>query len=75
MAYEEDLDVDDMDDEMRRAIEESKKSAPKKKKTKKNNDPDQQLVESITQQFGGYFNQTQVKDYLMNNQNDVDKAI
>jgi hypothetical protein len=40
MAYEEDLDVDDVDDEMRKAIEESKKSA-KKKKTKKNNEPDQ----------------------------------
>ena len=38
MAYEEDLDVDDMDEEMRKAIEESKKSA--KKKNKKKNEPE-----------------------------------
>jgi hypothetical protein len=58
---------------MKKAIEESKKA--NKKKKKKSNEPDPVLVEGITEQFGGYFNQIQVRDYLMNNQNDIDKAI
>lgn len=51
MGYEEDLDEDE---EMKQAIQESKKASKKKKKK---NEPDQVLVESITEQFGGYFNQ------------------
>ena len=50
-GYEEDLE----DDDLNKALEESKKASKKKKK--KNNEPDSVLVESITEQFGGYFNQ------------------
>jgi len=68
LGYEEDLE----DEEMKQAIEASKKS---NKKKKKKNEPDQVLVDSIEEQFGGYFNKIQVRDYLMNNNNDIDMAI
>lgn len=68
MAYEEDFG----DHDLEAAIQASKQQSKKKKKK---NEPDQILVESITEQFGGYFNQIQVRDYLLNNQCDIDKAI
>ena len=73
MAYEDDIDPD----ELGQAIEESKKSQPPKPKKKKKNfeEPEPVVIMSVLDQFGGFFTEVQVRDTLIANQNDVDKTM